>query len=165
MAEITFELVLTKEQRKQVATLGKEIWNEHYGELLGAKQIEYMLKKFQSEEALEEQEKHGYQYYLICIEGVPEGYIGIQPQGQRLFLSKLYLRKQQRGQGIARKALEMMTNICHEKGLNAIYLTVNKQNDSKLVYDALGFKVISEEVTDIGQGFVMDDYIMEIPIK
>ena len=101
---------------------------------------------------------------IITYDGDAHGYIGLQPQGNTLFLSKLYLQKQARGKGIARQALDMMREICREKGLSSIYLTVNKHNSSKQVYEALGFKTTREEVTDIGNGFVMDDYIMEILI-
>ena len=59
----------------------------------------------------------------------------------------------------------MMREVCREKGLSSIYLTVNKHNSSKQVYEALGFKTTREEVTDIGHGVVMDDYIMEILVE
>ncbi len=163
MGQVCFEKVVEKKQIQMVAALAEEIWNEHYGTLLGEEQIAYMLEKFQSVSAIEEQQKHGYQYYLISYEGDVHGYIGLQPQGNTLFLSKLYVQKQARGKGIARKALEMMRQVCMEKKLNSIYLTVNKHNRSKQVYEALGFQTVREEVTDIGHGFVMDDYIMEIP--
>lgn len=162
MEKVRFEAVENRKQIEKVASLAGEIWYEHYEALLGEKQIAYMLEKFQSVLAIEEQRKHGYQYYLISYEGDAHGYIGLQPQENALFLSKLYLQKQARGRGIARQALEMMREICREKGLTSIYLTVNKHNRSKQVYEALGFETMREEVTDIGHGFVMDDYIMEI---
>ncbi len=164
MEQVCFEAVLDEKQMQKVASLAEDIWYEHYGRLLGEKQIAYMLEKFQSVSAIEEQQRHGYQYYLITYDGDAHGYIGLQPQGNTLFLSKLYLQKQARGKGIARQALDMTREICREKGLSSIYLTVNKHNSSKQVYEALGFKTTREEVTDIGNGFVMDDYIMEILI-
>ena len=45
-------------------------------------------------------------------------------------------------------------------GKKQVYLTVNKHNDHAIaVYKKTGFKVIDEVVTDIGNGYVMDDYI------
>ena len=49
--------------------------------------------------------------------------------------------------------------------MKAIYLTCNKHNEHSLaVYRKKGFKVIDEAETDIGQGFIMDDYIMELTL-
>lgn len=43
-----------------------------------------------------------------------------------------------------------------------IQLTVNKHNINSInAYKKWGFKTIDSVVTDIGSGFVMDDYIME----
>ncbi len=51
-------------------------------------------------------------------------------------------------------------------GLKKIYLTVNKGNTpSYKIYLHLGFKVIDSVVNDIGQGYVMDDYIMEYTLN
>ena len=43
----------------------------------------------------------------------------------------------------------------------AIYLTVNKYNPSYQIYRHLGVEAIDSVVTDIGEGYVMDDYIMQ----
>lgn len=162
MEQEMFVPVTSRAQIEQVAHLAREIWHEHYGTLLGKAQIEYMLAKFQSAEAVARQLAHqGYLYYLIMIDGQACGYLGLQPQENALFLSKLYVQKRARGRGVARQALALMRRVCREKGLPKIYLTVNKQNASKQVYEALGFTITKEETTDIGQGFVMDDYIME----
>lgn len=162
MEQEMFVPVRSQAQIETIARLAREIWHEHYGTLLGKAQIEYMLAKYQSVEAVQDQLCcQGYRYYLIVQDGQAWGYMGLQPQENALFLSKLYVQKQARGRGIARQALALMRRVCREKALPRIYLTVNKHNDSKRVYEALGFAVTREEVTDIGQGFVMDDYIME----
>ena len=48
------------------------------------------------------------------------------------------------------------------RNLDAMYLTVNKHNDIAIrAYEAKGFETIEAAETDIGEGFIMDDYIME----
>ena len=79
MEQVCFEAVLDEKQMQKVASLAEDIWYEHYGRLLGEKQIAYMLEKFQSVSAIEEQQRHGYQYYLITYDGDAHGYIGLQP--------------------------------------------------------------------------------------
>ena len=150
-------------QVKKVAELAHEIWNEHYEEILGKEQIAYMLDMFQSEKALKNQMKNdNYRYFLINCDGEDCGYIGISSDNDRLFLSKLYLKKSFRSRGVASDAMKMLEDICRAEKLRAIWLTVNKYNlSSKAVYDKKGFKVIDDDVCDIGSGYVMDDYIMQ----
>ena len=79
-----------------------------------------------------------------------------------MFLSKIYIRKKFRGSGYSRTTMNFIADLCRDDGLNMIYLTVNKQNLSSIaVYEKLGFVRARELVTEIGNGFVMDDYVME----
>lgn len=164
MAAIEFQEVASPAQIAEVARLGGEIWREHYGGLLSAEQIAYMLEKYQSERAVAAQlADGGYRYWLVFEDGRPCGYCGFVREEERLFLSKLYLRRAVRGRGIARLALEKLR--AEAAGLRSIYLTVNKENSGSIaVYKALGFREIDAVKTDIGGGFYMDDYIMELPL-
>ena len=61
---------------------------------------------------------------------------------------------------------QKFVEICKMRELNQIWLTCNRNNTNSLeVYKHLGFTVAREEVTDIGEGFVMDDFIMEYDVK
>lgn len=83
-------------------------------------------------------------------------------EGSRFFLSKLYLRKDKRNKGIASQMLEKVFSEAEAAGKSSVYLTVNKHNRHAIdVYIKKGFRMIKDAVTDIGGGFVMDDYIME----
>lgn len=100
--KLTFTPVRTPETIAQVAALAEEIWTEHYASILPAEQIRYMVDSFQSAGAIEKQLAHQhYRYYLVKADGETSGYIGVQPEKGRLFLSKLYLRKAARGRGYA----------------------------------------------------------------
>ena len=164
MAAIEFQEVASPAQIAEVARLGGEIWREHYGGLLSAEQIAYMLEKYQSERAVAAQlADGGYRYWLVFEDGRPCGYCGFVREEERLFLSKLYLRRAVRRPAIARLALEKLK--AEAAGLLSIYLTVNKENSGSIaVYKALGFREIDAVKTDIGGGFYMDDYIMELPL-
>ena len=152
--------ITTDEQAKKLAALADEIWHEWFPRLLSAEQINYMVEKFQSERAMKEQmQNEGYEYYFIHRNGVHIGYTGIKKDGEGLFLSKLYIKKEYRGKHYATAAFELIKNIAADKGLGSIWLTVNKYNESSIaVYEKLGFYRIGEGVTDIGNGFVMDDF-------
>lgn len=159
----TFVPVLTDEQLTILANLADEIWHEYFPCILTPEQIDYMVDKFQSRHAMADQMAHqNYRYYFISLDGTPVGYIGIQPGDGKLFLSKLYLKKEYRGQGLASRAFDFLEELCQKEGLRAIWLTVNKYNDHSLaVYRRRGFQTVRSQVTDIGRDFVMDDYVLE----
>ncbi len=160
--ELTYKKVNT-EDIQELADIACEVWHEYFTCILSDEQIDYMVDKFQSAHAITEQmANQGYEYYFICHNNEKLGYFGIKPDGDRLFLSKLYLLKHNRGKGYAGEALNHIFDICRQYGKKAVWLTVNRHNDHTIdVYKHKGFIIIDEQAADIGNGFVMDDYFME----
>ena len=144
---------------KLLTRIASNIWHEYWPGLLSEAQIDYMVEKFQSEDAILKQiMNEKYTYYFIVENRNIIGYTGISDKKDYLFLSKLYLLKEYRHKGYGRKAFDKIK----ELGFDKIRLTVNKYNTNAYnAYLKYGFKVIDSVVTDIGSGFVMDDYIME----
>lgn len=151
---------------RRLAKVAREVWREANVAFCTPEQVEYMIEKFQSFEAITGQLMQGYRYFLIEDGDEILGYFGVQNQGEKLFLSKFYILKHNRGRGLFSMGLQRMIDICKEDGLESIYLTVNRNNTHAYeVYLAKNFKVIAEECADIGFGFVMDDYILEKDIE
>ncbi|WP_414621120.1 GNAT family N-acetyltransferase [Calothrix sp. CCY 0018] len=159
---IEFKIVDNIETIFQVAKLAHYIWNQHYLPMIGSEQVNYMLDKFQSEDAIKQQIDRGYKYYIIFNEQQEAGYFSVKvnDQAEKLFLSKLYVLKSFRGKGIGKQAIKFIkTNFYNP----VIQLTVNKNNSRSIAfYKNIGFEIVDDVVTDIGSGFVMDDYIMEM---
>ncbi len=157
---LTFQKV-ENNQIKELAGLASAIWHEYWTCLLSHRQIDYMVKNFQSEKAIKNQiENENYNYYFIIENNEKAGYFGISYKNDYLFLSKLYLKKEFRHNGLGTKTFEKIKRIADGK---PVRLTVNKQNINSInAYKKWGFKIIDAVVTDIGAGFVMDDYIMEV---
>lgn len=147
---------------KELAALASDIWHEYWPALLSAEQINYMIENFQSEKAVIRQyQDENYTYYFITESGLNIGYFGISEQQDYLFLSKLYLSKEYRAKGIGTKTFNKVKELAVSKNYKEIRLTVNKYNQNSIkAYLKWGFEVIDSVVTDIGSGFVMDDYIM-----
>ena len=166
-----FVSVLSAAQIGEVEDLAREIWCEHYANLLSATQIEYMLGKFQSQDAIAAQiENEGYSYYLMREDEITVGYLGFcrkdggeeRCEAGGLFLSKLYVRKEHRGKGFARAAVHFLMRLCLEEGRNYLWLTVNRENAGSIrCYEKLGFRLWYEQKADIGKGFFMDDLILK----
>lgn len=156
------ESATDKEQIAVVTVLAEEIWREHFTSIIGKAQVDYMLEKFQSEQAICEQVKKGFLYYLIKTNNRDVGYFGVLPTDESLLLSKFYIRSSERGKGVGRRAMTFIESLAVEKGLAMITLTVNRYNsDAIAAYKKLGFQITESMVQDIGNGFVMDDYRME----
>jgi diamine N-acetyltransferase len=144
---------------KKIEALAFPIWREHYLPIIGSAQVEYMLQKFQTALAIEEQVRGGVHYYFLQTTLEENmGYLSVVYRPAELFLSKLYLLKSHRGRGWSRTALEFVKTLARNKNLGRITLTVHKRNPSLKAYQALGFEIQEPVVTDIGNGFVMDDY-------
>ncbi|SFR83854.1 GNAT family N-acetyltransferase [Anaeromicropila populeti] len=162
--DIIFKPVILEDEINKLAEIANEVWHEFFVCILSKEQIDYMVEKFQSVAAITDQiQNQGYQYFIFEAEGEQIGYTGIKKEDNKLFLSKLYLRKDFRGKGFARKAFSFLQRTSVEMGMEAIWLTVNKYNEHTIsVYQKLGFEIIRQQVADIGSGFVMDDYVMEV---
>jgi len=162
--EITFEPVESDRHVSETASLAREIWHEYFVPIIGRKQVDYMLEKFQSPEAISGQLDGGYDYYLVASDGRNAGYFAVvpNPDESSLMLSKLYVRKSDRGRGIGGKTLDFVEDLCRQSGIKLIWLTVYRLNtDSIGWYTKKGFVKVGARVEDIGKGFILDDYRME----
>jgi len=164
---IEFEKVENKQSSiNELAKLAYEIWHEYWPIILSAKQIDYMVEKIQSEHAIINQiNNDNYVYFYILSDKEKSGYIGVSRKKDYLFLSKMYIKKAFRHKGIGSKAFDFIKEYAKKNNYKKIRLTVNKYNKNTInAYNKWGFKTINSVVTDIGNNFVMDDYIMEYDI-
>ncbi len=159
---VVFIEVSSEDHIQKVESLAKEIWTEHYTPIIGKAQVDYMLDRFQSQQAISEQIRSGFLYFLMKSGDENIGYIGVQPRGNELFLSKIYIKSSQRSRGYGKRAIHFAERFAREKRLRKISLTVNKNNrDSIKAYEKIGFKNVGSLIQEIGNGFIMDDYRME----
>ena len=151
----------------ELAKLTSEIWHEYWTCILSDEQIDYMVDKFQSEIAITNQiNNENYTYFYIVYNNQKAGYIGLSDKQDYLFLSKLYIKKEFRHNGLGTEAFNFIKDYAGKNNFNKIQLTVNKYNENTInAYIKWGFKTINSVVTDIGNNFVMDDYIMEYKME
>ena len=161
---MVFEILLPgdKKEINEMSGMATAIVRDYYDPIIGKDQNDYMLKMFQTPEAIAEQLEHGYRYYFVRENGKNLGFVAFYPRENALYLSKLYLYKDERGKGYAREILEFLKTQARELGFNRIELNVNRNNDTRFIYEKLGFTVAWEEKNDIGNGFYMDDYVYAI---
>ena len=143
----------------------QRVFKEYYNDLIGFDQAAYMADLFLSTEAIEKLMEQGAIFKLVVEDDRILGFYECKKEDTRVFLSKLYVDRPYRGNGIGKIMFEDLLDYTRSNGLNKIYLTVNKYNTpSYNIYLHLGFKVIDAVENDIGNGYIMDDYIMEYTI-
>lgn len=139
-------------------------WHDTYDELLPGGQVDYMLEKYQSYDAIKNDIKNnGYIYYIAVFRGKVVGFCGIHPEADRkkLFISKIYVLPKYHRNGIATRLFNIVLEL-YKNDYKTFYLTVNKYNKRAIkTYEHFGFTIADSTVSDIGSGYFMDDYIME----
>ena len=153
-----------EEEIREMSQMASAIVKEHYDPIIGPGQNDYMIRKFQSVEAIREQLAQGYRYFFVREEGQNIGFMAFYPRGNAMYLSKFYLYRQERGKGFSRKMMAHVAQEARKAGLASIELNVNKHNNARSAYEKLGFRVIRTEKNDIGHGFFMDDYVYSLDV-
>lgn len=159
--------VLTYKDIEITAQLASEIWNEHYASIIGQNQVNYMLKKFQSIDAITSQIKNGHEYFLLSINNEAIGYLCLISDKtlKKLMISKLYVIKEKRAFGFGNQLLDFAKKVAKDKEFGTIWLTVNKYNSNSVKwYEKNHFKIVDEIKMDIGNNFIMDDFVMELQL-
>ena len=154
----------TETDIETIRELAKTSWNSAYSNIISQEQIDYMLSEMYSREEISAQMKNpNYHYYMIKFEGHSAGFMGFENhyEAETTKLHRIYLLNDFKGKGLGKSALSFLKEKVAEIGDRRIILNVNKENAAKKMYESQGFTVFDEIVLDIGNGFVMDDYLME----
>ncbi|NOQ72767.1 MAG: GNAT family N-acetyltransferase [Crocinitomix sp.] len=135
--------VTTSEEIKIISDLAYLLFPLDYGGYVRKKHIQYFLDKYQSETAIAEQLKNGYDYFIIQDGEKVSGYIGFEVDGKSLKLSKLYLNLDVRGQGIGEQVMHWLKSYAIEKQCNRLELLVLLENKNAIrFYERLGYKSV-----------------------
>ena len=146
--------------------LARQIWRAHFPGIISLEQIEYMLDRMYATEVIDKEMRAGTGWELIREGTDPVGFLSYShdPAAARLKLHKLYVRIDRHGQGLGRASLGHVMGIAVALGAREVSLYVNKKNQKAIrVYERAGFTIAEAVTSDIGGGFVMDDYRMTVP--
>ena len=151
-----------------IKELAYAIWPSAYGEILSPEQLTYMLSMFYSETALKQQmEEKKHVFYLVKNDA--EKFVGfvayeINCEPHKTKIHKIYVLPETQGTGVGKLFFNLVVEKAKENNQKAVFLNVNKYNNAKQFYEKLGFTITKEEVIDIGNNYIMDDYVMEVEI-
>ncbi|WP_052273462.1 GNAT family N-acetyltransferase [Flavihumibacter solisilvae] len=158
-------LVIRSADQDDIGTIGylaHQVWPVTYKDILSSDQMNYMLDLFYSPESLENQILQlNHRFIIAEIELGEVGFASFGPVDKATWkLHKLYVLPGLQGKGVGRALLDMVEEEVRTHNGAHLVLNVNKQNKAISFYEAMGFNIEKEEVIDIGNGYVMDDFVM-----
>lgn len=152
----------TLEDIPLIQEIAEEAWRPTYGHILSEEQTQYMIPMMYAKEVLQEQIEI---FSILEIDGKGMGYCAFEQTSEtEAKLNKLYLRPTLKQKGAGSFIIEQISNHARSIGLTSIYLNVNKYNSAVEFYLKKGFIKDREMVLDIGNGYVMDDYVMRLSL-
>ena len=161
---LKFVEAATAAELETVRRIAAVIWPETFKSILSQEQIIYMMKMMYAPEVMEEEMSKGYHFRLLHVDGAPVGYTSWSayhiPGTAKLH--KLYLLSQFHGKGIGARMIADVENEARKSGFTTLRLNVNKHNERAMrSYLRNGFAQVESVRIDIGNGFFMDDFVME----
>ena len=150
-----------------VAELAGVIWRRHYPGIITHEQIDYMLEHGYSHKALSRFiQEEGAGLDLARIGGSFIGFAAHHRNGEReLKIEKLYVHQDYQRCGVGSRLIARAEQSAKAQRCTALILNVNKNNLQAIrAYEKNGFAIREAVVVEIGNGFVMDDYVMAKPL-
>ena len=144
--------------------LARLIWHAHYPGIITTAQIDYMLEQRYAPHVVRaELGRDDVWWELATVDEEPVGFSCALLTGEpgEMKLDKLYVHPQRQGSGVGRRLVERVLARARDLDCHRLILAVNKRNANAIAaYRRWGFEIERAVVTDIGSGFVMDDYVM-----
>lgn len=140
-------------------------WYPTFDKILSQEQIQYMLEMMYSRESLTEQieiKKHN--FYLAQENNRALGFISVELHYQKQStakIHKIYLLPSAQGKGIGKLLMQKAEGIAREQKMEKLSLNVNRFNKALNFYENLGYQTVKSEDIDIGNGYLMEDFVLE----
>lgn len=152
----------------KIRAIAHATWPVAYGAIITPGQLGYMLGlMYSSESLLAQMQQQGHRFLLFHEEGVAQGFASYE-QGynglRSTRLHKLYVIPTAQGTGVGRTLLHAVVAAAREAKDLKVELNVNRFNTARWFYERHGFRIVRDEVINIGQGYVMDDHVMKLEL-
>lgn len=150
-----------------IRSISFEVWPLTYRDIISAEQIDYMLDMMYSVSSLEGQMRDGHTFLIAMDETRPVGFISFAPKKEdpaTIKIHKLYILQSAQGRGLGRILIDEVVSSARETKAVALELQVNRHNKATLFYRRLGFEIVGEEDFAIGNGYLMNDFVMRMSL-
>jgi GNAT superfamily N-acetyltransferase len=150
-----------------IRQLAQDIWWHCYRGMIPDEQIAFMLDWMYATEVIHESLHTGTHWVIPELAGRPVGFISwsLRPDTRTVHLHKLYLHHAHHGRGLGQFLLAHVRDSARAVGADRVELRVNRRNLPAIrAYQRAGFVQVRDLCEDIGNGFVMDDHVLMLPI-
>jgi len=160
-------ILLRKGKEEDIASIqdiAYKTWPEAYGSIISQEQITYMLQKMYNKGELLSHFQQGYTFLMAEEDDKDLGFavFSIVDSTRRIFkLHKLYVLPDTHGKGVGKLLINEVVNLVKRAGGVSLELNVNRDNKATSFYERAGFTVKETVDLDIGNGFLMNDYVMQ----
>lgn len=156
---------LTPPRLEAVCRLARRIWQDTYPGIISQQQIDAMLADRYSPQAILAQLDDPRHSWLIALSGRDlSGFAHAYLEHGACKLDKLYVDPCRQRCGVGSALFEAIRGFARQHRAQRLWLQVNRHNTRAIsAYRKYGFEIVEARVFEIGDGFVMDDYVMEIP--
>jgi len=155
--------LLQDSDKETVCKLAREIWYLHYPGIITVKQIDYMLEqRYQPSEIHNTLNRPISCWFKASIKDQLCGFAQCEgdDKNENVKLDKIYVHPRYQRYGVGKSLIEYIDKFFYDRNYSSLYLQVNKGNKTSIdFYKKTGFKLAREIVVEIGEGFVMDDYV------
>lgn len=145
--------------------LAIKIFSETYKNLLSEQQIEYMLEMMYSEATLKNNFEEDCHFFLLKFENENIGYGAISIENEIVTIHKIYVDGRFQGKGFGKEFILFLEKQGSEMKGKTIQLYVKRDNPAKVFYEKMGYFSIKEVDKNIGNGYWMNDFLMEKAIS
>jgi GNAT superfamily N-acetyltransferase len=141
--------------------LARRIVPDFYGAFFAVETAEYLVESGHTAVALAAQVGRGSRHFLIECDGEAVGYFSLSVEETTMLLSHFYVLSAWRGKGLGKMAMAFIEAEGRRLGISRIELFVLRENFGAVeVYARSGFAVAEEVLTRLGNGAVLEDYVM-----
>ena len=148
-----------------IRAISAVVWPIAYGAILSKEQLDYMMEMMYSVSALQKQANENNHHFIVATDDeIPVGFASFEfncNETSKTKIHKIYILTNQQRKGIGKLLIDYISNDAIQNNQMCLLLNVNRNNEAQHFYKKLGFAITREEVIAIGNGYVMDDYVME----
>ncbi|OYU67566.1 MAG: GNAT family N-acetyltransferase [Cytophagaceae bacterium BCCC1] len=148
---------------QSIQNIAFETWPSAYGDILKVEQIDYMLNLMYNKEVLQKQMEESQTFVIITEENEDLAFVSFETDYDKQAqtkIHKIYITPAAQGKGLGKILIEETESQAIKKRNNKLLLNVNRQNKARYFYEKLGFKIAYSEDIEIGNGYLMNDYVM-----
>lgn len=146
-----YKLVAKAKYIQITADLASELWHEVYRRWYPAKQLDALIDKLQSAEAIEADIDDDANYFLVFLGDKLIGYFAWKMESSALHLMHIYLRPDYRGKAMGRDILAACERLARGEGRSRVWCTVHaKALPVQQFFKARGYRSLRAVVDDAG---------------